>query len=128
MPNISASKIAGMLIFQVARQRALRLDRLRTSGEDRYAVERLLPMPDCAIARTFEVGDREALVLRFYFLQTGNVGLGFLQPFEQAGQAGFDAVDIIGRDTHSATLAGGGYRIKPKSWSRSRNRLGLADW
>src|SRR5690606_9787463 len=70
-------------------------------GQDGHAVEALLPMPDRAIADPFEVGGREAVILAFDFLQAGDGRAGFLQPFQQARQAGADTVDIETGDLHA---------------------------
>ena len=117
-----------MFVQRIARQGALRLNGLRALGKNGHAVKRFLPMPNRAITSTFEVRDGKALILRFHFLQTGNVRLGFLQPFKQSGKARFDAVNVVSRDTHVVALAGARYRIKPKSLIHSRTRLALAGW
>ena len=117
-----------MLVQRIARQGALRLNGLRALGKNGDAVKRFLPVPNCPITRAFEVRDGKALILRLHFLQTGNIGLGFLQPFKQSGKARFDAVNVVSCDTHVAALAGARYRIKPKSLIHNRNRLALAGW
>src|SRR3546814_9444832 len=87
-----------LLILILARQAALHLDWLGAPREDGDAVEPLLPVEQRAIARGLDLGGRDRLVARFQFLQTGDVGLGFLEPFDQARQACLDAVDVEGRD------------------------------
>src|SRR3546814_12068940 len=77
-------QIARLLILILARQAALHLDRLGAPREDGDAVEPLLPVEQRAIARGLDLGGRDRLVARFQFLQTGDVGLGFLEPFDQA--------------------------------------------
>jgi hypothetical protein len=95
-----------MFVQRIAGQSALRLYGLCALGEDGDAIERFLSMPDCAIARALKVGDGKTLILRLHLLQTGNVGLRFLQPFEQSGQTRLDAINIVSRNTHAGALAG----------------------
>src|SRR3546814_20532268 len=80
-------QIARLLILILARQAALHLDRLGAPREDGDAVEPLLPVEQRAIARGLDLGGRDRLVARFQFLQTGDVGLGFPETFDQARQA-----------------------------------------
>src|SRR3546814_13042040 len=87
-----------LLILILARQAALHLDRLGAPREDGDAVEPLLPVEQRAIARGLDLGGRDRLVARFQFLQHGDVGLGFLEPFYQAPHARLAALEVDGSE------------------------------
>src|SRR5450756_1650737 len=89
-----------MCIRDSVRQAFAPLDGLRASGQDRDAVEALLAMPDRAIARRLDIGDREGLVGGLDLLQAGDVGCLLLEPFDQAGKTGLYPVDVESRDLH----------------------------
>jgi hypothetical protein len=78
---------------------------LRAIDKDRDAVEAFLPVPDRAVSQRFEIGSREAFVLRLDLLQAGNSGPCFFQPFQQARQPRHDTVDIVGGDFHARSDA-----------------------
>jgi hypothetical protein len=80
----------------IARQAASAFDRFAAAGEDRDPVPRRLPVPDRAVARLFDLGDRECGIGGLEFLQAGDVRLLLLQPRQQRGQARADAVDVEG--------------------------------
>ena len=88
--------VAAMRVVGIARQAAPAFDRLASVGEDRDPVPGRLPVPDRAVARPFDLGDRECGIRRFEFLQAGDVRLFLLQPRQQRGQARADAVDVEG--------------------------------
>ena len=75
-----------MAVAVVARQAAPHVLQ-RPLGEDGDAVIGLLAVDLDIVAAVLEFGRREFLIDAFDFLQAGDVGLGFLQPFDQARQA-----------------------------------------
>ena len=74
-------------------------------GQHRDPVEALLPMPDGAVTGRLDVGDRKRLVGALQFLQADDVRLFAVEPFDQARQAGADAVDVVGGELHALALA-----------------------
>src|SRR3546814_7392444 len=58
-------QIARLLILGFAREAALNLDRIGTPGENRDAVEALLPVIEEAVARRLDLLGRHRLVARF---------------------------------------------------------------
>src|SRR3546814_4126244 len=79
-------------------------DRLHIAGQDRHAVEALLAMPDCPIAKFGKLVGRKAVILALDFLQTGDCGLRFGQPFPEPGQPRLDTVYVEGGDLHAALV------------------------
>src|SRR3546814_7670421 len=71
----------------IAGQAAPQFPGLRISGQDRHAVEALLPMPDGAIARVADCRFGKALVRGLEFLQAHHIGSRFGQPFDQPGRS-----------------------------------------
>ena len=67
------------------------------AGENGDPVEPLLSVNGELVAQRFKFQPGEILVQAFNFLQTGHIGFGFLQPFQQARQARLDAVNVEGR-------------------------------
>ena len=63
-----------------------------------------LAVPDGAIARGFDGGDRKPRVPRLDLLQARDVGLRFGKPFQQARQPPVDAVDVEGGDLQAVVL------------------------
>ncbi|EPJ84618.1 hypothetical protein CFII68_16987 [Pseudomonas sp. CFII68] len=62
-------------------------------------------MPDRPVPDRLQLRRREILVHGLELLRTGDVGFFPLQPFQQVGQPGPDAIDVEGRDPkvfHSA--------------------------
>src|ERR1700754_777471 len=94
--------IAAMGIGVAAGQAAPRFGRLRAFREYRDAVPRRLPMPDRAIARIAKLGFRKRAIGRLQFLQTGNIGLLFVEPFDERRQTRADAVDIESGELHES--------------------------
>jgi len=88
--------VAAVQVVGIARQATPAFDRFAAMGEDRDPVPRCLPLPDRAVARPFDLGNRECGIGRLEFLQAGNVRLLLLQPRQQRGQARADAVDVEG--------------------------------
>lgn len=89
-----------MQILRIAGQSATPLFWRYAFGENGDTVPRLLTMPDRGIARFGDIALREALLRRFQFLQTDNVGLGFLEPAQQQRQPAVHAIHVVGRDLH----------------------------
>src|SRR6266436_3329401 len=69
-------------------------------GNDRYAVECLLTVHRNVVSQRLDGLARESLVDAFGFLQTGHVGLAFLQPSEDIVEPLLDRVDVPGRYSH----------------------------
>ena len=102
-----------MRVVRIAGKAPTDFDRLLAIGKDGDAVEAFLPMPDRAVADLFELGGGEAFVLGLDFLQAGNRGPRFFQPFEQARQARLDPVDV-----EAGQLQRAGH-LRSRSWSRT---------
>jgi hypothetical protein len=62
------------------------------SGENRDSVEPFLAVPDGAVARRLDIGDRKRLVRALQLLKADNFRLLALEPFDQARQARADSV------------------------------------
>ncbi len=113
--------IAAVVVLGLAAQPLLPLDRGAAARKDRHAIETLLPVPDRAIARRFDVADRQRVVGRLQLLQANDIGLLLGQIFDQTRQPRLDAVDVEADDFHAVAL------IRPRSWSRSRSPTLPAD-
>jgi hypothetical protein len=100
-PDIAAVDVVG-----IARQAAVGLLGLFAPSEDGDAVPRLLTVPDRFLARVADGVDRKLLVDRLQLLQAGDVGLRGCEPVKEHGEAGVDAVDVVGGDFHGAILHG----------------------
>ena len=100
-------QIARLFVLGFARQAALDFDWRFAPRQDRHPVKAFLPLPYRLIPDGGQIGGGKALVLRFDFLQTGHVGPGFFQPFDQARQPRLDTVDIerSDRDRPRAAVA-----------------------
>ena len=92
-------EIAGLFVRLITRQAALHFCG-GFAAEDGDAVEALLAVDKAVVARLAQRLDGEILRHHLDFLQAGDVGLGLLQPFQQAWQAGVGAVDVEGGDEH----------------------------
>jgi hypothetical protein len=57
-------------------------------------------MPDGAVSGLFQRLFRETVVGTLELLQTGDIRLGRLEPFEQDRQSAIDAVHVEGGDAH----------------------------
>ena len=88
--------IAAVAVVGVAGQAGPAQLRRVAAGQDRDAVEALLPVPHGAVAGRLDIGDRQRFVGAFQFLEAGDVGLLALEPFEQARQPRADAVEVVG--------------------------------
>src|SRR6185312_1870180 len=69
-------------------------------GQDRDSVEALLPVPHRAVARRFDVGDRQRFVGAFELLQRDDVRLLAIEPFDEARQARSDSIEVVGGELH----------------------------
>ena len=67
--------IAAVAVVGIAGQADLAQHRRFALGEDRDAVEALLPVPDGVIAGRLDLADRQRFVGAFQFLQADDVGL-----------------------------------------------------
>ena len=109
--------IAAMGIIGVARQPDPAQLRRVAFGEHGNAVEAFLSVPHGAVARGFDIRDRQRFVGAFEFLEADHVGLLAREPFEQARKPRADAVEIVGRELHAMPLSGGasaGKRAYPR--------------
>src|SRR5258708_22435499 len=73
--------------------------------ENRDPVEALLPVPDGAVPRCFDIADRKGFVRTFQLLEADDVGLLATQPFEKARQSCADTVNVVCRKFHARGLA-----------------------
>src|SRR5690606_7365212 len=96
--------IARLLVIGIARQADMQVLRLASPGQDRHAVEALLPVPGGAIADLLELPGREIRILALDFLEAGNIRLALVEPFEQPRHARANAVDVEAGDEHSGPL------------------------
>src|SRR3546814_18215496 len=87
-------QIARLLILRFARKPALHLDGLRAFREDRDTVAALLSVIEKAVTRRPDPLRRHLHVARLPSLQTGDKGLGFLEPHAEAPPRGHDPYDI----------------------------------
>src|SRR6185369_669109 len=97
--------VTAMRVVGVARQTDTAQLRAISPGEDRNPVEAFLTVPHSAVARRFDVGDRELIVGAFKLLQAGNVRPFAVEPFEKAGHARANAVDVERCELHPRRLA-----------------------
>jgi len=88
-------------IIGVTRKRASDLLGLRMSSEDGNTVPTLLAMPDGPVPGVANGGFRKFLLRSLQFLEADDIRRGVLQPSQQIGQAGVDAIDIVGRNFHA---------------------------
>src|SRR5690349_1901466 len=86
--------VAAMRIVGIARKAHATERRRVPFGEDRNAVETLLPVPDRAISGGLDVADRQRFIGALQLLETNDIWLLTRQPFEQARHARADAVDV----------------------------------
>lgn len=114
-------EVAAVGIAGVARQAAAYLQRLAVAGEDGDAVPRRLALPDRAVSGPLQRRGGEARVGRLQFLQADDVRRFPLQPGQQRGQPGLDAVDVEGGDLQ------GVHRLSPRMTIR-RPPAGLRRW
>ncbi len=129
-------QIATVTVILPAGQASAALQRLRVTGQDRDTVPGRLSMPDRPIPHRLQLRRREILVHGLELLQAGNVGLFPLQPIQQVGQPGPDAIDVEGRDPkvfHSARTRKAKSQLRPTNglggcnrFSGTRFRQGLA--
>ena len=73
-------------------------------GEQRHAVEALLPVHRDVIAERLELEAGEGLVDAFDLLQAGDVGRGGFEPGRGRLDARLDAVDVPGGDLHGISI------------------------
>src|SRR5712671_4896826 len=74
-------------------------------GNYRYAVEGLLTVHRNVVSQRLDGLARESLVDAFGFLQTGHVGLAFLQPSQDIVEPLLDRIDVPGRYPHCTVPA-----------------------
>src|SRR5581483_7196317 len=90
--------IAAVGVGGIARQRAAPLHRFAAAGENRHAVEALLPVPDGVVAGGADGERGEVLLLGLELLQADDVGTRFVEPAQQDRQPGSNPVDVEGGD------------------------------
>ncbi len=88
--------IARLLVMRIAGQAARDLD--RPLGENRDAVEGLLPVRGDVVAEVLHLGARKRLVEALDLLQAQRVGAPLLEIVEQMRQALADRIDVPGGD------------------------------
>ena len=69
-------------------------------AEDGHAVVGFLPAPHGAVAKHFEGGKRELVLIQFELLQAEHVGLMLNQPVAHVRQANFEGVYVPSGDFH----------------------------
>ena len=73
--------------------------------EDGDAMMRALPVPDGTVAGIGERARGALLVGGLDFLQADDVGLGFIEPFQEPRQPAVHPVDVVRRHFHRMTSA-----------------------
>jgi len=96
--------IARLLVCIIARQAAHHIIE-GMLGEKCHAVIRFLPMNLDVVAAVFKLMEGEFFIHAFDFLQDRDIGRGFIEPFENTGQAGIDRVDVECGKFHEAGLS-----------------------
>src|SRR6185312_5483286 len=91
-------EITAVGVVGIARQTAPPFDGHFATGEDGDAVVALLPVPDAAVARSFDGGRRKPVIGGLDLLQAGDVGRGLLEPAQQNRQPAVHAVDVVRRN------------------------------
>jgi len=80
-----------------SRQAPANLQWLVVARQDGDPIPGRLTIPQRTIPRSFQFRPRKVGTLRLQFLQADDVGLLPLQPLQEDGQPGTNAVDVIGR-------------------------------
>ena len=114
-------KIAAVRIVGVVRKPAQTFYRIIAAHEDGDTIEPFLAVPNNAVARVTHVGFGKSFVARLQFLQTGDIGLGLVQPFEQPRQPRLDPVDVVSRDFQFG-------RTRPKNSIHNHSPRPHWDW
>jgi hypothetical protein len=68
-------------------------------------------VPDRLVAERGDIALGKALIRGLQFLQAGDRGPGFAEPFDQARQARLDAVDVEGGNPHAALMPQSARRV-----------------